>query len=63
MGKIEKIVYICLTYLTSLCYSKKCAIVDSYAMISYKKQQKYVVFETLQVIWAVKSPARKINEE
>jgi hypothetical protein len=28
-----------------------------------KNSKKYVVFETLQVIWAVKSPARKINEE
>ncbi len=63
LKKLKKITQICLTYLTSLCYSKKCAIVDSYAMTAYEKQQKYVVFETLQVIWAVKSPARKINEE
>ena len=32
--ELKKIVRICLTYLTGLCYSKKCAIVDSYAMIS-----------------------------
>ena len=33
------------------------------AFVRLKNSKKYVVFETLQVIWAVKSPARKINEE
>ena len=44
LKKLKKITQICLTYLTSLCYSKKCAIVDSYAMTAYEKQQKIRCF-------------------
>ena len=44
LKKLKKITQICLTYLTSLCYSKKCAIVESYAMILHEKLSHKALF-------------------